>query len=146
MYLGKGAVQKTSSIVARDIIIDKLVNSLLTPQVITETVKGIGSISTLLIFTTIIQTATDKRFAENQVASKDNQSATDKRFADNQSATDKRFADNQSAADKRFTELLKSLADLKNVENLLLAEKLSLTNKEVVPKKRKNSKKRIPSK
>ena len=107
--------------------------------VLVEVIKGVVSLSTIVLFTSVMQSSGDKRIADIQssgdkrmadllVSLKITIDASDKRTNDHISASDKRTNDHISASDKRFSDLLASMKDVKVIEGESLKEKLNSTN------------------
>ena len=74
--------------------------------VLVEVIKGVVSLSTIVLFTSVMQSSGDKRIADLLVSLKITIDASDKRFSD----------------------LLASMKDVKVIEGELLKEKLNSTN------------------
>ena len=96
--------------------------------VLVEVIKGVVSLSTIVLFTSVMQSSGDKRIADLLVSLKFTIDASDKRTNDHISASDKRTNDHISASDKRFSDLLTSMKDVKVIEGELLKEKFNSTN------------------
>jgi MoaA/NifB/PqqE/SkfB family radical SAM enzyme len=96
--------------------------------VLVEVIKGVVTLSTIVLFTSVMQSSGDKRIADLLVSLKITIDASDKRTNDHISASDKRTNDHISASDKRFSDLLTSMKDVKVIEGELLKEKFNSTN------------------
>ena len=103
--------------------------------VIVEIVKAVASLGTIIAFTSITQSSTDKRIADLISTSdkrlSDHISSSDKRLSDHINAREKRTNDHISSSDKRFTDLLTSMKEKNVFEAELLKERFNITNNRI---------------
>ena len=114
--------------------------------VIVEIVKAVASLGTIIAFTSITQSSTDKRIADlistsdkrlsDHISSSDKRlsdhiSSSDKRLSDHINAREKRTNDHISSSDKRFTDLLTSMKEKNVFEAELLKERFNITNNRI---------------